>query len=217
LKELRLAAEGAIEELQQQLSDTQEKMNSISRGSLQTMVDSSVANTSKANLLQAEKLEEANSRLNDENMLLHDEIQNFRNQCKQWKDKLSKAERATREEAKARHDAEVAMEIVKRTSILNSNNDNRTSSEKKHSSAIEIMHDKVQDLQVAVQSEREQYKDLLEEHETLLAVLAQQDLERATLCTALARSAGRDAVKQAVEDAQQSAIQKFGEYIQVSS
>jgi hypothetical protein len=79
LKELRLAAEGAIEELQQQLSDTQEKMNSISRGSLQTMVDSSVSNTSKANLLQAEKLEEANSRLNDENMLLHDEIQNFRN------------------------------------------------------------------------------------------------------------------------------------------
>ena len=217
---MRLAAEGAIEELQRQLDDAHKKLNHITceRSDFKEAVDRSFTNKNESNQEHVQQLKEANTRLNDDNLLLQDEIKHFKAQCEQWKEKVTRAEDKVRKESQARHDAQIELEMAKRESLVESRHKNQSLPGKRgNSSASEVMHDRVQELQMAVNIERKQYKELLEEHETLLAVLAQQDLERTTLCTALAQSAGKDAVEQAIENAQQTAIQKFGEYIQVSS
>ena len=56
----------------------------------------------------------------------------------------------------------------------------------------------------------------MEEHENLLALLAQQDIEKASLCAALQKVGGKEAVDIATNEAQEEAFQKYGEYIQVS-
>ena len=56
----------------------------------------------------------------------------------------------------------------------------------------------------------------MEEHENLLALLAQQDIEKASLCAALRKVGGKEAVDIATSEAQEEAFQKYGEYIQVS-
>lgn len=56
----------------------------------------------------------------------------------------------------------------------------------------------------------------MEEHENLLALLAQQDIEKASLCAALQKTGGNEAVDSAKREAQEDAFQKYGEYIQIN-
>jgi len=73
----------------------------------------------------------------------------------------------------------------------------------------------IAELKDAVKEERESYQDLLTEHEDLLALLAQQDLERASLQAALSDVGGENAVERAVTEAEEKAVEQFGKYIRV--
>lgn len=77
------------------------------------------------------------------------------------------------------------------------------------------MYSYVVELKDAVKEERESYHDLLTEHEDLLALLAQQDLERASLQAALSDFGGENAVERAVTEAEEKAVEQFGKYIRV--
>ena len=212
-KELRLAAEGTVDELQCQLRECQSKVNK-SFASLHKEIFYDENAALKSNEALHEKLEEHCQKLSDENALLRDEVQLLKKQGEEWMEKAEISKKASEKSEKAKHDAEVALEIAKK--VVNQTN-TLIGSPQQIQSPAEIMHDKIKDLNRSVIEEREEYKELYDEHETLLAVLAQQDLERATLCSALLRFAGDEALKQAISDAQQSAIQKFGEYIEISS
>jgi hypothetical protein len=56
---------------------------------------------------------------------------------------------------------------------------------------------------------------LLEEHEDLLALLAQQDCEKKCLQLALAEADGNDAVERAILQAEEKVVQQFGKYVQI--
>ena len=59
------------------------------------------------------------------------------------------------------------------------------------------------------------YQDLLAEHEDLLALLAQQDIEKTSLQTALTNLAGQEAVEKAILEAETESVEQFGKYIKL--
>jgi hypothetical protein len=62
-----------------------------------------------------------------------------------------------------------------------------------------------------VKEERALYHNLLLEHEDLLAIFAQLELERSKLQVSLAKLAGQSAVDDAVREAEETAVMRFGE------
>ena len=75
--------------------------------------------------------------------------------------------------------------------------------------------DYIQQQKAAIHEERQMYQELLAEHDDLLALLAQHDLEKASLHAALLDAAGSDAVEAAIQEAEVNAVKQFGRYIQL--
>ena len=67
-----------------------------------------------------------------------------------------------------------------------------------------------------IQEERLMYLEFLSEHEDLLALLAQHDVERACLKRFMAERLGEEAVDQAIREAEEKSKAKFGQTIRVS-
>jgi hypothetical protein len=67
-----------------------------------------------------------------------------------------------------------------------------------------------------IQEERKMYLEFLAEHDDLLALLAQHDLERACLKEALCEVGGDQAVDEAVRRAEEKSIAEFGKILRVS-
>ena len=68
-----------------------------------------------------------------------------------------------------------------------------------------------------IQEERMMYSETLHEHEDLLALVAQQDLEKSCLREALIQVAGDDAADDALKRAEEFAIVRYGNAVQVST
>lgn len=75
------------------------------------------------------------------------------------------------------------------------------------------MYDLIADLKATMKEERDMYREHLAQHDDLLALLAQQDLERASLQEALTNASGSDAVDEAIQAAKSRASDRFGEYV----
>jgi chromosome segregation ATPase len=67
-----------------------------------------------------------------------------------------------------------------------------------------------------IQEERQMYLEFLSEHEDLLALLAQHDIERACLKSFMVERLGEDAVDQAILEAEETSRSKFGQTIRTS-
>jgi len=91
------------------------------------------------------------------------------------------------------------------------NNNNNTGKTQQHMSADE-MYDHIQELKYAVKQERNQYRNLLEDHEELLAVLAQQDIEIDSLRAGLETYGGEEAIEEALRQVEASMEQKVQEH-----
>jgi len=85
-----------------------------------------------------------------------------------------------------------------------------------HELSVEEMWDVVMELKESMKEERSLYRELLTEHEDLLALLAQQDLERSGLRSALASLGGESAVEDAMREAEEYAVDRFGEFVHLS-
>jgi chromosome segregation ATPase len=77
-------------------------------------------------------------------------------------------------------------------------------------------YDYIQAQRTAIQEERKLYQELLAEHDDLLALLAQQDLEKASLSAVLGEAAGQEAIDQAILQAEDNAVRQFGKYVRLS-
>ncbi len=67
-----------------------------------------------------------------------------------------------------------------------------------------------------IQEERKMYLEFLAEHDDLLALLAQNDIERECLKEALSRTAGADAVEEVLRKVEAKTFEQFGNIIKVS-
>lgn len=67
-----------------------------------------------------------------------------------------------------------------------------------------------------IQEERKMYLEFLSEHEDLLALLAQRDVERSCLKEALTRAGGEKALLAAVREAEERSIAQFGKTVRAS-
>lgn len=67
-----------------------------------------------------------------------------------------------------------------------------------------------------IQEERKMYLEFLSEHDDLLALLAQNDLEREYLKDALSKSAGSEAVDEVLRTVEEKAVEQFGNVIKVA-
>ena len=77
--------------------------------------------------------------------------------------------------------------------------------------------DFIRNQQKEIQEERMMYSETLKEHEDLLALVAQQDLEKSCLREALVKVAGDAAAMDALKRADEFAISRFGNAVQVSN
>eukprot|EP00934_Nitzschia_sp_Nitz4_P001698 Nitzschia sp. Nitz4//scaffold160_size51814//6417//15104//NITZ4_006908-RA/size51814-augustus-gene-0.69-mRNA-1//-1//CDS//3329537839//1698//frame0 len=66
-----------------------------------------------------------------------------------------------------------------------------------------------------MQEERKMYLEILAEHDNLLALLAQQDLERSCLKDALVDKAGPEVVEKVLQDVEEKALAQFGNFVKV--
>lgn len=78
-------------------------------------------------------------------------------------------------------------------------------------------YDLIQKQKIAIQEEIAMYLELLAEHDDLLALLAQQDLEKASLNAALSGVAGKETVDAAMTDAEEKALKQYGKYVKLTS
>jgi len=225
-RELRVAAETAVENVKAQLDEarrSQEEGDSESH----TMKQLSATDRLLSQLTQSRT---KGRKLEVENAELKVDIENLRSTTEQRILDLTEQCRraqasAMKLEGEARFGSEVSTEVKKLHSLQNTykpenwvlvNDENAEPLTKtKDSSAMEA-YDYIIEQKIAIQEERNMYQELLVEHDSLLALLAQQDLEKESLNTALADAAGTDAVEAAILEAEEKAIQQFGKYIQVT-
>ena len=76
-------------------------------------------------------------------------------------------------------------------------------------------YDFIVELKAAVKEERILYHELLTEHEDLLALVAQQDLERTSLHNALVQLGGNEALQRVLTETEEKANEQFGRFIKI--
>jgi hypothetical protein len=226
-RELRLAAETTLESMRIQIEHMRQTKFSTISPLKQTLkqTESSQLQRSKAEL----------RKLSDQMAALRREYEQSKAESKAAIDDLS--EKYRKAQAKAhklgrdlQFDADVNAEAARLRSpqTFDSHDvanwlvgrDSTDHEEKKdisgHSMSPSDAFDYIQQQKVAIQEERQMYQELLAEHDDLLALLAQQDLEKASLHAALSDAAGADAVAAAVKEAEENAVKQFGRYIQLA-
>jgi regulator of replication initiation timing len=182
---------------------------------------------------ELKQFKEENRVLSAENDKLREELETANEKSQAAIDSLT--EKWRKAQAKAhmlessdRFDAEVNVEVAKlrsngdaagghpRNWIVVHENDNPARDEGPPELSPVEAYDLIQQQKIAIQEERAMYLELLAEHDDLLALLAQQDLEKASLNAALSRVAGPEAVRAAMTDAEENAVKKYGKYLKLS-
>jgi len=230
-RELRVAAEAAMEDTKFQM----EQLKSGAAGDDESREPGGNLDDSRSESfldeLSAElkRFKEETRSLSTENEALRKELSaaNEKSQAEiaeltdKWRTAQAKAHML---ETSGHFDAEVNVEVAK----LRSNGgdedqrnwivvrDNPVEDTGPDLSPVEA-YDLIQKQKIAIQEERAMYLELLAEHDDLLALLAQQDLEKASLNAALSRVAGPEAVDAAMSDAEENAVKQYGKYVKIAS
>jgi hypothetical protein len=225
-RELRLAAETALENMKAQVDDHQASRDS------NVMPDTSpkrVQNQLSQARDKARKLEGENSTLRSEIDKLKAEsaqkISLMTEECRKAQALVLKLENELKMGAEVAAEAEKIQTANKRATstsdekwfVITHNQSDGHDTPSRAGDLVSVeAYDLIIEQKKAIQEEREMYQQLLAEHDDLLALLAQQDLEMASLNDALAKAAGQSAVNAAVQQAQEKAILQFGKYVRLS-
>ena len=225
-RELRVAAETALENVKSQLDE-------IQRSQLDEPARS-VAKTFSPDRLQTQlsQAREKSRKLEWENSSLRSELESLKSDTeRKLSDMNDRCERAQSLALKLEWEAKTGFDgnpetpkmpsgsmspssdswVVVKTPTQNM----VTKSSKADGVASIEAFDFVIEQKVAIQEERQLYQELLAEHDDLLALLAQQDLEKASLYEALMNIAGQTAVDAAIQEAEDKAVKKFGTYVRL--
>lgn len=223
-RELRIAAEAALENMKSQLDEIQ-----------RSQLDESAPNAAKTcspNRLQTQlsQSREKSRKLESENMLLRSELESLKSDAERkvsdLNDRCQRAQSlALKLEWEAKAGCEGNLEAPKMPSVsISPSSGNWVVVETPAQDMVTTTHevlsieafDFVMEQKVAIQEERQLYQELLAEHDDLLALLAQQDLEKASLYQALMNVAGQTAVDAAIQEAEDKAVKQFGTYVQLT-
>ena len=79
--------------------------------------------------------------------------------------------------------------------------------------SYDLIHKQREDME----EERRMYREFLSDHDDLLALLAQNDLERDHLKKALVKTAGSEVLDRVMEEVEAMALQEYGNIIKVVS
>lgn len=236
--ELRLAAEATIQSLKAQLDELR---NAERKGGSESRSESNrIAAQERLEHLVAEldglrqelqKVKKENSSLKAKTeqaaSKAKSELASLTEECRQAQAKAHKYERegrfdaAVRSEVAKLHLSSEARGMHRGDWMLvtnNTENDDPALERTTESSpfvgveAFDLIQRQKQD----IQEERKMYLEFLTEHDDLLALLAQNDLERECLKDALSKAAGTDAVDEVLRTVEGKALEQFGNIIKVA-
>ena len=223
-RELRVAAEAAFENMKEQLEEAksmQETNALISRSSEPSSEKISIQ--LKHARAKSQKLERdivaLKAELEEQREAQQNEIEDLTKECRRAQAVALKIERENH------FDAEVTAEVSKIRSANEESSDkpdnwivvreNNPAEEPVDNAAFQA-YDYILEQKMAIQEERQMYQELLDEHDAVLNIMAQQDYEKSFLTEALRQSAGQDAVDSAISTAREQVIEQFGQYLQLS-
>jgi hypothetical protein len=225
--ELRLSAETALETLKEEMSKLRNGKHSEK---VQKKSDKSTEKELHDLKTCLENLKEQNARLkltmDEEASKAKQMIDHLTDECRKAQAKAFKFDRDTRTELA------VQSEISKmRISTMAFTGDKTSLYEDMIQSTRDVPSTSICDMNVPsteafdlirkqqkeIQEERMLYSETLQEHEDLLALVAQQDLEKSCLREALIEVAGDDVANDAMKRAEEFAVIRYGNAVQVTN
>jgi len=229
-RELREAAESERDDLQHQLNDAKKLFHEGKKDYIEGHKSSSddLGDHEKDLKKEISILSDANKELK---LKLEQTEADAKSLGQRLNDKCRLAEAKAREVERAGYfEAAVSAEVAKlRDESLMDFDNVITKSEGSNSNSSEVVYlcnndlptegyqafNYVNELKSAVKEERSMYHDLLQEHEELLELLAQQNLEKENLQLILKEVGGQDAMDEALQRIEEISLQKFGKFIRI--
>jgi len=212
--ELRLAAETTIQSLKQELEELRDETGNISADDRESAMERKEKELEKL-VSEVGNLRSSLTKLKEENGRLQIQLDQSISESKAQIDSLTEEYRKAQAKAhkyqrEGRYDAAVQSEVARHSS---STPTEPSESSPKPSVTNLDAFEMIQKQREDIQEERQMYLEFLAEHDDLLALLAQQDVETQVLKEALGQVGGEDVVERAVEKAERQAKEQFGTLI----
>ena len=222
-RELREASEVAVDDMRAQLDELKSKrvlMDKKETDNNVLTVGLSDLNKDKQNELMETKSKERKLERKATDLVaqLENADASAKRKIARLEQQVRVAETKAREiEREGRYEIAVAAEISRLRAETLSSEAGKLIGKDEHSRKMsaEQVYDFVLDLRSAIEDERMLYQQLLAEHDDLLGLVAQLDIELAGMREALANISGQEAVDDAAKEAERRAVQKFGKFVQM--
>jgi len=227
-RELRLSAETALQTLKEELVQLRNEKHT--EKVLKTIEESTIDKMNELkNTLESLKQENARLRatMDEEASKSKQKVDVLTEECRRAQAKAFKFDRDNRTELAVQSEMSkmrfLAMSSPRdkkspgndflHTSINGKSNENPEVGLPSSSEVFDLIRKQKQE----IQEERMMYNETLQEHEDLLALVAQQDLEKSCLREALIEVAGDDVANEAMKRAEEFAVIRYGNAVQVAN
>lgn len=226
-RELRSATEAALDDLKAQIATKGDTASAVQGGTVLDRNESGHQDQIEELRAQLGKSREQSRKVAGENSDLRNELQRVREeletQVEQLTSKWQEAQvRVHQIEREVGFDAAVNLEMSRlqprhpseppENWIVVSSPTKHTDNAQSHADVCDF----VLEQKMAIQEERQMYRELMSEHEDLLALLAQLDLEKSSLNAALIDVAGKETADATLREAQENAVKQFGRYVRIA-
>eukprot|EP00980_Cylindrotheca_fusiformis_P000848 scaffold221_cov120-Cylindrotheca_fusiformis.AAC.9 len=224
--ELRVSAEEAVRSLKAQLVELQKALRDSGDGTSGNNKDQIATESTQR---QIESLEQDLKNLKKENMKLKKKLETeaakakaslekVTEECRKAQSRLHKAERDGLFDAAIK--SEVArLRMSPKVSTPETRDDIlllKAGPESTPTSANAAAFDLLRKHKEEIQEERKMYLEFLAEHDNLLALLAQHDVERTCLRDELSDNCGEAAVERALQRAEEKTVSQYGKIIRLA-
>lgn len=217
-KELRSAAEKALSNVKAELAElraearfTAQNNRNMEHSNVDEMRREIETLRNELDALSAERLS-WDEQLQDAQRQARETIDKLTEECRQAKTRAQQLEREGRLEAEIQ--AEVARLKAQASGTERSHRLEPEDDPANDQAEIPVaqLYDIMKKQQQSVEEERSMYSSLIEEHDDLLALLAQHEIVRSTINSALAKIGGPQAVDDAMREAEEKVIAEYGSF-----
>jgi len=218
-RELRIAAEKALENVRLEMAELRSEGGA---GGDAHALALERARSSELGM-ELESLRMEIDAISVENSSLRDQLEASKREAREKTDRLSQEcrlakTRASQLEREGRQEAEIRAEVSRLHAQSNGagrtpyrwERENPAHDHGAEEIAVAHLYDIIEKQKQSIEEERAVYSKLLNEHDDLLALLAQQDVIRKSLKTALVKTGGDAAVAVAMREAQEEAVTLYG-------
>uniref|UniRef100_A0A7S1BNP2 Uncharacterized protein n=1 Tax=Corethron hystrix TaxID=216773 RepID=A0A7S1BNP2_9STRA len=242
-REARKKADTLVCDLQGQLDEAQRTMWELKDSQVQKRNDDNEVSLDRKNEIsglhrqlqdmtfQSEKLIEDNNKLEEKIRVVHDEshmaTMRLTDKCQRSEQRIMELEIACKENQVLAERRKLQTESLKaefEALQMGYSQDKKLSEEIVNIDeddfcvlTAEEMTDQVAELKKAIREDRECYQQLLMEHEHLLSLVAQQDVEISCLKESLASEVGQDVLNNTLKKAEANALSLFGDVVCVEN